>query len=176
MRVRRSREGTRLQAMRSEWATPRSGSDAEDVARRGRARWLDIEEAPPCGRLVVVRANRVGVAESRGCGGYRGGFRSRRFGDERRYCHGVVAAGCGYDLRIGRHGTRCVVASHRTMVIRSRGAGAPQFTAKRPNGSARQNRHEQQCRCVEHCPALYRGKRSASRNPQKSSETGMSGA
>ena len=134
----------------------RRGSDSEDVARRGRARWLDVEEAPPCGRLADGGADRDGIEERHRRSGYGGGFRASRFGDKRREGGGVVAADGRGEPRTRRPRVRCVVASHRTVMVLSRGAGTPQFTGKRPDGSSGQHRHDQQRRCAEHCLAPKR--------------------
>ena len=152
MCVRRSRRETQLSVARSRCATHGRGSDAENAARRGRTRWLDVEDAPTCGRLVVAAADRHRLDE-RWRSSDRRGFRLPRFGDKRRHGGGIVAAGCRRDLRTRRRRTRCVVASHRTVMVFSRGAGAPQFTAKRPGGSPGQHRHDQQRRRTEHRPA-----------------------
>lgn len=146
-----SRTGTRARGVANGLRLGKE-SDAEDEAIR-RTCCLDVEDAATCERLVVVRTDRVGVEERNRRGGYRRGFRLLRFGDKRRCCGGVVAAGSGGDPGTGRYGARCDVTSRRTVVTRSRRAGAPQFTAKRPNGSPRQHRHDQQRRCAEHGPA-----------------------
>ena len=157
-------------AVRSDRATPGKESDSEDGTRGGRTRSVDVEEAPTCGRLVVVRADRVRVEESHRRGGYRRGLRLPRLGNKRRCCGGVVAADCGSDLRTGRNSARCVVASHRTVVVRRRWAGAPQFAGERPDGSPGQNRHDQQRRYAEHGLAFKRASAVPSKHARKRRE------
>ena len=170
MCVGRSRRERRCKRCAANGLRLEKESDSEDGARCGRTHWLDTGGAGTCGRLVAVRTNRAGVDVSRRRGGYRRGFRLPRLGDKRRCSDGLVAADSGGDLRTRRRSTRCVVASHRTVVIRGRGAGAPQFTRKRPDRSPGQNRCDQQCRCAKHCPAPQRGKCSAITNTGQSWE------
>ena len=118
-------------AMRSDRATPGKESDSEDGAGRRRTRWLDVEDAPTCGRLVVVRGDRARVEErDRRCAERRG-FHGSRFGDKRRNGGGVVAAGNGgCDLLTCGSGPGCVVASDHTVTLFAGRAVAPQFTGE----------------------------------------------